>query len=192
VIGHKSRARPYRTWRVSVDAIPRPSPRFSSNTPIVSTASSSGFSAIGTRPRTRRRRCSQSPSGRPHAGSEPGPGALITTIAYNVCRDLWRSGAYRLTRQAVSIDDPEHGDTPLTSRVDDPEQALIAAERRGIVQNAIGALHEPLRAVVVLREYQGLSYERIAELTGTTPVAARKRYSRALAELGKLLEKVAV
>lgn len=120
------------------------------------------------------------------------PEPWITTIAYNVCRDLWRSGAYRLTRQAVSIDDPEQGDTPLTSRADDPEQALIAAERRGIVQRAIGALHEPLRAVVVLREYQGLSYERIAELTGTTPVAARKRYSRALAELGKLLEKVAV
>jgi DNA-directed RNA polymerase specialized sigma24 family protein len=33
-----------------------------------------------------------------------------------------------------------------------------------------------------------LSYERIAEITGTSPVAARKRYSRALAELGKLLE----
>lgn len=120
------------------------------------------------------------------------PEPWITTIAYNVCRDLWRSGAYRLTRQAVSIDDPEHGDTLLTSRADDPEQALIAAERRGIVQQAIGALHEPLRAVVVLREYQGLSYERIAELTGTTPVAARKRYSRALAELGRLLEKVTV
>jgi RNA polymerase sigma-70 factor, ECF subfamily len=120
------------------------------------------------------------------------PDPWITTIAYNVCRDLWRSGAYRLSRQAASIDDPEHGDTPLTSRADDPEQALIAAERRDLVQQAIGALHEPLRAVVVLREYQGLSYERIAELTGTTPVAARKRYSRALAELGKQLEKVPV
>lgn len=120
------------------------------------------------------------------------PEPWITTIAYNVCRDLWRSGAYRLTRQAVSIDDPEHGDASLTSRADDPEQALVAAERRGIVQKAIGALHEPLRAVVVLREYQGLSYEQIAEMTGTTPVAARKRYSRALAELGKLLEKAAI
>ena len=53
-------------------------------------------------------------------------------------------------------------------------------------------LQEPLRAVVVLREYQGLSYEEIASMTGTTPVAARKRYSRALAELGKMLEKSAL
>ena len=57
------------------------------------------------------------------------------------------------------------------------------------MQKAIGMLQEPLRAVVVLREYQGFSYEQIASMTGTTPVAARKRYSRALAELGKMLDK---
>jgi len=116
----------------------------------------------------------------------------ITTIAYNACRDLWRSGSYRLSKQAASIDDPEHGDTQLTSRSDDPEQALIAAERTDQVQRAITALPEALRVVVVLREYQGASYEQIAEMTGTTPVAARKRFSRALAELGKMLEKVTV
>ena len=120
------------------------------------------------------------------------PEPWITTIAYNVCRDLWRSGAYRLSRNAASIDDPEHGDTPLTSREDDPEQALLRTERRDEVRSAIAALPEALRAAVVLREYQGMSYEQVAETTGTTPVAARKRYSRALAELAKLLGKVRV
>ena len=65
---------------------------------------------------------------------------------------------------------------------------IEAAEREKLVQDAIGRLPESLRAAVVLREYQGFSYEEIASVTGTTPVAARKRYSRALAELGKLLE----
>ncbi len=120
------------------------------------------------------------------------PEPWITTIAYNVCRDIWRSGAYRLSRQAVSIDDPEHGGASLVSRGDDPERALIVAERRDMVQHAIQQLHETLREVVVLREYQGLGYEEIASMTGTTPVAARKRYSRALAELGKLLEKASL
>ena len=124
-------------------------------------------------------------------GRDPEP--WVTTIAYNVCRDLWRSGAYRLSRQAVSIDDPEHGDrSSLASRSDDPERSLITAERRNMVQKAIGMLQEPLRAVVVLREYQGLSYEEIASMTETTPVAARKRYSRALAELGRILDKAAL
>ncbi|HZE20227.1 MAG TPA: RNA polymerase sigma factor [Candidatus Angelobacter sp.] len=116
----------------------------------------------------------------------------ITTIAYNVCRDLWRSGAYRLSRYSTPIDDPEHGDTPLVSREDDPEQALLRSERRDQVHRAIAELPEALRAAVVLREYHGLSYEQVAETTGTTPVAARKRYSRALAELAKLLGKVTV
>jgi len=116
----------------------------------------------------------------------------ITTIAYNVCRDLWRSGAYRLSRYSTPIDDPEHGDAPLVSREDDPEQALLRSERRDQVHRAIAELPEALRAAVVLREYHGLSYEQVAETTGTTPVAARKRYSRGLAELAKLLGKVTV
>jgi len=41
---------------------------------------------------------------------------------------------------------------------------------------------------VVLRDYQGLSHEEIAALTGTNHAAARKRYSRALAALGKILK----
>lgn len=116
------------------------------------------------------------------------PGPWVTTIAYNVCRDLWRSGAYRLSRHAISIDDPDHGDGAIPPNLKDPERELIASEREGLVQDAIGKLKEPLRAVVVLREYQGFSYEEIASVTGTSPVAARKRYSRALTELGKLLE----
>lgn len=115
----------------------------------------------------------------------------ITTIAYNACRDLWRSGAYRLSKQAASIDDPEQN-TNLVTRAEDPEQRLLTAERTEQVRRAILALPETLRAVVVLREYQEASYEQIAEMTGTTTVAARKRYSRALAELGKMLERVTV
>jgi DNA-directed RNA polymerase specialized sigma24 family protein len=42
---------------------------------------------------------------------------------------------------------------------------------------------------VVLREYDGLSYEEIAEIAGSNETAVRKRYSRALAELGRLLKK---
>ena len=116
------------------------------------------------------------------------PGPWVTTIAYNVCRDLWRSGTFRLSRQAISIDDPDHGDGAIPPNLKDPERELIASEREKLVQDAIGKLKEPLRVVVVLREYQGYSYEEIASVTGTSPVAARKRYSRALAELGKLLE----
>ena len=116
------------------------------------------------------------------------PGPWITTIAYNVCRDLWRSGAHRLSRRASPIDDPTRGDGYLPPSADNPERDLLRSERERLVQEAIDRLNEPLRAAVVLREYEGLSYEEIATVAGISAVAARKRYSRGLAELGKLLK----
>jgi RNA polymerase sigma factor (sigma-70 family) len=48
---------------------------------------------------------------------------------------------------------------------------------------ALLRLPPPLRAVVVLHDYQGLSHEEIARLTNVRHAAVRKRYSRALARL---------
>ena len=118
------------------------------------------------------------------------PGPWVTTIAFNVCRDVWRSGASKLSRRSTPIDDPTRGDGLLPQSAENPERDVLRGERERLVQHAIGSLKEPLRAVIVLREYQGLSYEEIAELEKITPIAARKRYSRALAELGKQLEGV--
>jgi RNA polymerase sigma-70 factor, ECF subfamily len=118
------------------------------------------------------------------------PGPWVTTIAFNVCRDLWRSSAAKLSRRSTAIDDPSHGDGSLPTSADDPERDLVRSERERLVQAAIGSLKEPLRAVIVLREYQGLSYEQIADMEKISPIAARKRYSRALAELGKKLGSV--
>jgi DNA-directed RNA polymerase specialized sigma24 family protein len=55
------------------------------------------------------------------------------------------------------------------------------------VREAIGKLPEPLRAAVLLYDYQDLGHQEAAALLGIDHAAARKRYSRALAALGKLL-----
>jgi len=117
------------------------------------------------------------------------PGPWIMAIATNVCRDLWRSGAYRMTSTAASFEATPGLADSLASGARDPEGDAIAGERMRLVQEALGRLREPLREVVVLREYEGLGYEQIAEITGLNEAAVRKRYSRALAELGKILEK---
>ncbi len=57
------------------------------------------------------------------------------------------------------------------------------------MQEALGRLREPLREVVVLREYEGMGYDEIAGITGLNEAAVRKRYSRALKELARALEK---
>ena len=71
---------------------------------------------------------------------------------------------------------------------DDPERALLGAERERLVREAIADLPEPLRAVVLLYDYQGLNHQEIARVLNVNHAAARKRYSRALAALGKRLK----
>jgi RNA polymerase sigma-70 factor (ECF subfamily) len=118
---------------------------------------------------------------------EPGP--WLIRIATNVCRDHWRSGAQRLARASRSIEaDPDLAQT-LAGRADDPESDALASERSDLVRRAILKLKDPLREVVVLREYLDLDYDEIAAITGAKAAAVRKRHSRALAELGSALRR---
>lgn len=121
------------------------------------------------------------------AARDPGP--WVMAIATNVCRDLWRSGSYRLSSTAASLEATPGLAESLASGGRGPDEDALAAERTRLVQDALGRLREPLREVVVLREYEGLGYDQIASITGLNEAAVRKRYSRALAELGKALEK---
>jgi RNA polymerase sigma-70 factor (ECF subfamily) len=117
---------------------------------------------------------------------ERDPGPWLMTIAYNACRDVWRSSAYRLAARATDIDSPE-GST-LSHGSNDPEAQALSSERERLVQEAILELPEPLRAAVLLHDYDGLGHEEIAVVLGIQHAAARKRYSRALATLAKSLE----
>ena len=110
----------------------------------------------------------------------------LMTIAHNACRDVWRSGAYRLARRASSIEGTPGLDAVLPTS-GTPEGTLLAAERERQVQDAIMKLPETLRAPVVMHDYEGLDHEQIAAALGIGYAAARKRYSRALGALGKLL-----
>jgi RNA polymerase sigma factor (sigma-70 family) len=116
------------------------------------------------------------------------PDPWLLTITTNVCRDLWRSGAHRLSRRSTSIEEHPAVGGALASPVRNPEAEAIAGERQQLGQDAIVRLPENLREALVLREYQGLGYDEIASMLGINEAAARKRYSRALAELGRLLK----
>ena len=117
------------------------------------------------------------------------PGPWISAIATNVCRDHWRSASDRMARRSASIEDTPGLSERLTTGIADPERDAIMAERERLVREAVMALREPFREVVVLREYDGRSYEEIAEIVGLNEAAVRKRYSRALSELGRALKK---
>jgi RNA polymerase sigma-70 factor (ECF subfamily) len=116
------------------------------------------------------------------------PMPWLMTIAHNACRDLWRSNAWKLTRRSASLD----GDSPLAETlsrgINEPERDLLATERERLVREALLKLPEPLRVAIVMHDYQGLGHDEVAVITGVHHAAARKRYSRALAALARLLE----
>jgi RNA polymerase sigma-70 factor (ECF subfamily) len=103
-------------------------------------------------------------------------------IAVNVALD-----ALRRERVTSDVDD-----YPISSSGRGPEAALECRQRAAQVQEAILALPPASRVVLVLREYQGLSYGEIAETlripVGT--VMSRLNYARQLLrnELGHLME----
>lgn len=99
-------------------------------------------------------------------------------IAVNLCRDRARRMKHRAH---LSLNDPlisrdgTRGD--VQSLVPDPSPAIgisvEAGELEAAVKEAVGALPEDERAVVVLKEYQGLSYPEIAEIVAR-PVGTLK------------------
>jgi RNA polymerase sigma-70 factor, ECF subfamily len=118
---------------------------------------------------------------------ERDPAPWFTAITYNACRDVWRSGAFRMGRRSNPVDEIHERGAELTRGTNDPEDDALAAERRRLVLDALDRLPEVLRVPVVLHDYEGRSHQEIAGLLGIEHAAARKRYSRALTALAEIL-----
>lgn len=70
-----------------------------------------------------------------------------------------------------------------------PETELLSQETREVVRRGIEALPEQYRAVVVLRDIEGLSNEEVAEAVGESLVAVKSRLHRARMALREELTK---
>ena len=114
------------------------------------------------------------------------PRPWVFTIATNKLRDHWRSSAHQQGRGEASLDHEELGER-LPAFQPPPDAMLGEEELAGAVRAAIDGLPAGLRAPVLLRVYEGLSFEEIGRILERNEVAARKRYSRALAALREAL-----
>jgi RNA polymerase sigma-70 factor (ECF subfamily) len=104
-------------------------------------------------------------------------------IAANACRKMRRRGKFEPERH-LSLDEffPEEAD-PHASQpagaADTPEVALLRADLREALEAAIADLPPPYRAVLILRDVEGLSTEETAEALGVTPPTVKTRLHRA-------------
>ncbi|WP_338865377.1 RNA polymerase sigma factor [Myxococcus stipitatus] len=121
----------------------------------------------------------------------------VYTIARNLCVDSARKESYR---QAASLESPVKGENgeegrALADALPDsgasPERGAYNARLRPLLERALSALPEEQREVFILREYSGIPFKDIAEVTGVSEntVKSRMRYAldglrRRLAELG--------
>jgi RNA polymerase sigma-70 factor (ECF subfamily) len=126
----------------------------------------------------------------PTLATDRDPRPWLRTITANLCRDHWRSFGTRIERHSVDLDDADSPAPQLAADTPAADAGLLAAEREARVQAALMVLPEDLREVVVLRDYEGLDHQTIAEIVGASHAAVRKRYSRALSRLGELLQDV--
>ena len=103
-------------------------------------------------------------------------------IAVNTCLD------YKKKARPDQLEDESFLDD-LASTEPSPEQRYQSKEIGQAIQAALQKLPEHLKAVIVLKEIEELSYEEIAEVLHTSLGTVKSRISRAREGLRRLLQK---
>ncbi len=110
------------------------------------------------------------------------PTAKFTTFLFTITRNLvFNESRRRSRRRQISIEErEEHGPVHADPESDNrPDHELLHAELRHAIDQAIDALPENQRLAVVLRRYEGTSYEDIAEILGTSVSSVKSLLFRA-------------
>ena len=108
-------------------------------------------------------------------------GTWLGKITANQCLDELRK---RKKRQTTSLEDTlelEEGSVKkeIESPAATPEEHAIRQETASYMQMLISELKEEYRAVVILRELEGYSYEEIADILSCSLGTVKSRISRA-------------
>jgi RNA polymerase sigma-70 factor, ECF subfamily len=106
-------------------------------------------------------------------------------IALNLCRDRLRR---RKTWATVSLDELEQNGPVLVARGPGAQEQLIRDDLASAVRRAIDGLSAEQREVVILKEYQGLTFLEIAQALDVPVSTVKTRLYRGLGQLRLRLE----
>jgi len=120
------------------------------------------------------------------------PRAKFTTWLLKITRNLVFNELRRAKRRGhVSLQsEPGVEDTPLRDETNPaPDASLLESELQRAIEEAIVQLPKSQRMALVLRRYEQLSYEEIAEVLGLSVPAVKSVLFRARTELRTRLNK---
>jgi RNA polymerase sigma-70 factor (ECF subfamily) len=112
--------------------------------------------------------------------NESSLGTWLYRVAVNVC--LNRRALKR--PETEPLDPAQHVDT----RLDSPLEQVLREEKALVVRDAIARLPPKQRATLVLRVYQELSHEEIADVLGSSVGAVKANFFHALGNLRRYLQ----
>jgi RNA polymerase sigma-70 factor (ECF subfamily) len=117
------------------------------------------------------------------------PDSNIKSWLFTILRNVWRN-QLRQSRTAGEVVDLDLENNSANRPIDtakDPYAAYVSSMERDQVRNAIQQLPLEFREVILLREYEELSYEEIAALLDCPPGTVMSRLARARSKLHDLL-----
>ena len=114
------------------------------------------------------------------------PLPYVFAAVRNAAIDQMRRTAARRRLESASIFDG----MPPAAGPEDPAAAAITAEQHARLRQAVDALPQPEREVVVMRVYGDLKFEQIAEALDEPLPTVASRYRRALDTLSRRVKAV--
>jgi RNA polymerase sigma-70 factor, ECF subfamily len=114
---------------------------------------------------------------------------IVMNLAIDHLRKHRKSRAVDFSDAAVREDDASVGDEALLPKIlgGHPGRALVDKEIRGRIEVALAELSDNHRAVLVMRELEGLSYEEMAQVMGCSKGTIMSRLFHARRNMQKRL-----
>ena len=110
-------------------------------------------------------------------------------IALNLCRDRLRR---RRTRASVSLEELEEAGPVLVEPRPGAHELALRNDLASVVRRAVAALPEEQREVVILKEYEGLTFLEIAQALDVPVSTVKTRLYRGLGQMRVRLEREGV
>ncbi|WP_413372330.1 RNA polymerase sigma factor [Paenibacillus taichungensis] len=112
--------------------------------------------------------------------------ASFSTWLYTIARNTVLSELRKQRTGSVPLE--ESGFVPIAPSENAPEHAVLRSERVMLVRDAINNLPEKQRSAIILREYDQLDYQEIANILGQSVSSVKSLLFRARSSVKTQLE----